>query len=142
MERKIVVYGLADKRPGLAFPTASDLEEYIKEDIFTENRGRFRFNQGKDADVIVLSRDGLAYGHFEVEDKVSPDEADYQAYDRVKFVYIVGSSALYGKRVHLADLDIKGIQFGLPITEAQFDQIKKAAGCMKEYRPSGEAGVA
>ena len=43
------------------------------------------------------------------------------------------SSALYGKPVRLSDLGIKDIQFGKYITEAQFDEIKKAAGEMQEY---------
>jgi hypothetical protein len=30
MERKIVVYGHGDKRPGLGFPTESDMEQWIK----------------------------------------------------------------------------------------------------------------
>ncbi|MBI1917964.1 MAG: hypothetical protein HYS12_24990 [Planctomycetes bacterium] len=133
MERKIVVYGHGDKRPGLGFPTESDMEQWIKEDIFTKYRGRYHYTIGKEADVIVLSRDGLAYGHFEIEGKEKPDQKDYQDYPDLKFVYVVRSSVLYDKRVRLSDLDIKDIHFGKSITEAQFDEIKKAAGEMQEY---------
>ena len=41
MERKIVVYGHGDKRPGLGFPTDRDFGQWIKEDIFTKNQGRY-----------------------------------------------------------------------------------------------------
>ena len=76
MERKIVVYGHGDKRPGLGFPTERDIEQWIKEDIFTKYRGRYHYTIGKDADVIVLSRAGLAYGHFEIEGKEEPDQKE------------------------------------------------------------------
>jgi hypothetical protein len=132
MDRKIVVYGHGDKRPGLGFPTDSDMEQWIKEDIYTKNRGRYHYTVGKEADVIVLSRDDLAYGHFEIEGKEKPDQKGYQDYPDLKFVYIVRSSVLYGKPVRLADLGIKDMQFGKSITEAQFDEIKKAAREMQE----------
>lgn len=134
MERNIVVYGHGDKRPGLGFPTASDMEQWIKEVIFTKYRGRYHYTIGKEADVIVLSRDGLVYGHFEIEGKEKPDQKDYQDYPDLKFVYVVRSSVLYGKPVRLSDLGIKDIQFGKSITEAQFGEIKKVAGEMQEYR--------
>jgi hypothetical protein len=134
MQRKFVVYGHGDKRPALGFPTESDMEQWIKEDIFTKYRGRYHYTIGKEADVIVLSRDGLAYGHFEIEGKEKPDQKDYQDYPDLKFVYVVRSSVLYGKPVRLSDLGIRDIQFGKSITEAQFDEIKKAAGESLEYR--------
>jgi len=86
------------------------------------------------ADVIVLSRDGLAHGHFEIEDKQKPDQQDYEDYPEVKFVYIVRLSAQYSNPVRLSDLGIKNIHFGKVITEAEFDEIKKAAGEVEEYR--------
>jgi len=135
MERKIVVYGHGDERPGLGFPTESDMEQWIMEDIYTKYLGRYHYTIGKEADVIVLSRDGLAYGHFEIEGKEQPDQKDYQDYPDLKFVYIVRLSVLYGKPVRLSDRGIKDIQFGKSISEAQFDEIKKAAGEMQEYRP-------
>jgi hypothetical protein len=135
MERKIVVYGHGDKRPGLGFPAESDMEQWIKEDIYTKYRGHYHYTIGKEADVIVLSRDGLACGHFEIEGKEKPDQKDYQDYPDLKFVYIVRLSVLYGKPVRLSDLGIKDIQFGKSITKAQFDDIKKAAGEMQKYCP-------
>lgn len=86
MERKIVVYGHGDKRPSLGFSTERDIEQWIKEDIFTKYRGRYHYTIGKDADVIVLSREGLAYGHFEIEGKEKPDQKDYEDYPDLKFV--------------------------------------------------------
>ena len=134
MERKIVVYGHGDKRPGLGFPTETDIEQWIKEDIFTKFQGRYHYTLGMDADVIVISREGLAYGHFEIEDKVKPNQKDFEDYPELKFVYIVRLSVLYGKPVRLFDLGIKDIRFGRTITEAQFDEIKKSAGEMQDNR--------
>jgi hypothetical protein len=134
MERTIIVYGHGDERPGLGFPTDQDFEQWIKKDIFTENLGRYHYTIGKNADVIVLSRQGLTRGHFEIEDKEKPVQKDYEDYPDVKFVYIVRSSALYSNPVRLSDLGIKDIHFGRVITEAQFDEIKMAAGEVQEYR--------
>src|ERR1019366_2395388 len=126
MERKIVVYGHGDKRPGLGFPTQKDIDVWIKDEIFTKNRGRYHYTVGKDADVVVVSRDGLACGHFEIEGKELPDAMDREEYPDLKFVYIVRSSTLYSKPVRLADLGIKDFQFGKYITEAQFEDVKKS----------------
>lgn len=61
-----------------------DLTQYLKGEIFVKKNGRYRYTQGKNADVIVLSRDGLAYGRVDVEAKVKPNQADRKAYPRVK----------------------------------------------------------
>jgi hypothetical protein len=135
MERKIVVYGHGDKRLVLGFPTDKYFQQWIKEDVFSKYHCRYHYTLGMDADVIILSREGLAYGHFEIDDKAEPNQQDYQDYPDLKFVYIVRSSALYGNPVRLASLGIKDIRFGRPITEMQFDEIKKAAGGIQEYRP-------
>ncbi len=135
MDRKIVVYGHGDKRPGLGFPTDADFRQWIKEDVFTKLRGRYHYTVGKDADVIVLSRNGLAHGHFEIKDKVEPDQRDQEDYPPVKFTYVVRLSVLYRQPVRLFDLEIKNFQYGLTISESQFEKIKRAAGEMYEYRP-------
>jgi hypothetical protein len=132
-KRKIVVYGHGDKRPGLGFPADRDFENWIRENIFTKYQGRYHYTLGIDADVIILSRNGFAIGHFEIESKEKPDRKDYEDYPRVKFVYVVRSSALYGNPVRLSDLEIRNIHYGKVITEAQFDKIRKVAGEVMEY---------
>ena len=64
-ERSIWIYGNPDKTE-LGFPMPGDLTQYIRTDVFAKEKGRYRYTQGKNADIIVLSRDGLAYGHFEI----------------------------------------------------------------------------
>src|SRR6266436_6132983 len=98
MEREIYVFGNAEVHPDYGFPTEASFERYIGGDIFTEYRGRYRnTNRIKKVDIIVLSRQGKAYGHFEIEDVVTtPDERDKKEYPKVKYVYLVRSSALYG----------------------------------------------
>src|SRR5258706_576285 len=100
MERDIWVYGNPDKT-AQGFPMPGDLTNYLSNDIFTKENGRYRYTQGKNADVIVLLRDGLAYGHFDVVGKVKPTETDRKAYPKVKFVYLVSKSSLYNKPVPL-----------------------------------------
>jgi hypothetical protein len=75
MESRIIVYGQGDRSP-LGFPTPDDLIQYIETEISTRNRGRYHYTQGKDADVIVLSRGGYAFGHFEILEKLPPDDLD------------------------------------------------------------------
>lgn len=134
MERKIAVYGHGDKRPVFGFPTDEDFQQWIKEDIFSKYQCRYHYTLGMEADVIVLSRGGLAFGHFEIDSKVKPNQKDYEDYPDLKFVYIVRSSALYGNPVRLSGLGIKDIQFGKYITDEQFGEIKKAADAIQQYR--------
>ncbi len=73
IERSIWIYGNPDKSE-LGFPMPGNLTQHLKGDIFAKEKGRYRYTQGKNADIIVLSRDGLAFGHFEVEEKVKPTD--------------------------------------------------------------------
>lgn len=131
-ERSIWIYGNPDKSD-LGFPLPGDLTQYIKADVFAKEKGRYRYTQGKNADVIVLSRDGLAYGHFDVEDKVKPNDTDRKAYPRVKFVYLITKSTLYNTPVPLSSLSITKIHYGRKITEAEFQELQKLAGGTQEY---------
>src|SRR3954471_3403700 len=128
MERKILVYGNSDRSESGGFPTAGDFERYIRKDVFLNEYGRYRYTQSKNADVIVLSRDGLLHGHFEIEGKVTPDARDRTDYPPVKCVYLVRESAVYSKPVPMRSLGISGIQFGRYISEDIFQEIMTAAG--------------
>src|SRR5271165_5252886 len=132
VNRSIWIYGNPDKSE-LGFPMPGDLTQYIRTDIFAKENGRYRYTQGKNADVIILSRDGLAYGHFDVEAKVKPNDTDRKAYPRVKFVYLVRTSTLYNNPVPLSSLAIIKIHYGRRITEAEFEELQKMAGGSKEY---------
>lgn len=134
MERKIIVYGNADKS-AKGFPNPEDLDRYIREDVYIKEDGRYRFTQNKDADVIVLSRDGLLHGHFEIDDKVPPTEHDRAEYPPVKMVYLVRASVLYDKPVPMSEHDISGIQFGRYITEEKFVEILAAAQKTSRFLP-------
>ena len=132
IERSIWIYGNPDKSE-LGFPMPGDLTQYIKADIFAKEKGRYRYTQGKNADVIVLSRDGLAYGHFDVEGKVKPNDTDRKAYPRVKFVYLIRTSTLYNQPVPLSSLSITKIHYGRKITEAEFQELLRLAGGTQEF---------
>jgi hypothetical protein len=137
MPRKIIVYSYGDSRPKMGFPTEADFQKYIRDDIFQVNKGRHCYTQGKEADVIVLSRKGLVYGRFEIEDIEQPKPLDYLLYDRVKYVYIVNSSVLYGTLLRLKDFGIKGLQFGKYITEDKLKEIETRAAPLQSYQARG-----
>src|SRR6516225_6475441 len=115
MSRKIVVYGHGDERPNQGFPDEQEFQRFIKDEVFSKNRGRYHYSQTRDADVIVLSRRGWAHGHFDIEDREEPTREDKEEYDRVKCTYIVRASALYSKPVRLKDLGIKVGSYELPL---------------------------
>jgi hypothetical protein len=139
MDRKIVVYGYGDKRPGLGFPTADDFRLYISQDIFKINKRRHRYTQGRTANLLVLSRKGFIHGHFAVDESVEPpNEKDKQEYPPVRYVYIVRNSALYDSPISLSDLGITGIQFGKTIPEEIFSQIRTMAGVIQKYDDDGD----
>ena len=130
-ERQIWVFGNPDKSE-LGFPDRTDLGKYISADIFEVEEGRYRYTSSKNADVIVLSRDGSAFGHFEISKKVKPTEADRKAYPRVQYVYIVRTSTLYETQIPLSELSIKLGQFGKRITEDEFIALQELAGNVTE----------
>ena len=123
-QRSIWIFGNPDKTH-LGFPSPGDLTDYIKSKIFDEENGRYRYTQPRNADIIVLSRGGWAYGHFTVAERVRPLPADKNAYPRVKWVYLINSSCLYKSRVRLS---IHVGQYGKKITETEFEAIFAAAG--------------
>ena len=132
MERSIWIYGNPDKSE-LGFPMPGDLTQYIKQDIFSKEQRRYRYTQGKNAEVIVLSRDGKAFGHLEVEDKIKPTDADRAAYPRVKFVYLIRASTLYYTPVPLATLSITKLRFGRKLSESEFQELLEQAGGVEEF---------
>ncbi len=128
MDRKILVYGNSDKSKKGGFPTAEDFDHYIRKGVYLDEDGRYRYTQQKEADVVVLSRDGLLHGHFEINGKEPPIERDRTEYPTLKAAYLVRASSLYGNRVLLAAMGITGIQFGKYISEDKFQEILAAAG--------------
>lgn len=52
MDERIIIYGVADKEE---FPTEEVLINFLSSGLFRDNRGRFRYTQCKDADIIVIS---------------------------------------------------------------------------------------
>ncbi len=129
--RKILVYGNSDSSEE-GFPTTEHLVEYIKSGIFSKEHGRYRYSQSKDADVIVLSRNNVAYGHFDIEEKVKPTAEDLESYSGTKSVYLVGKSILYSSPVLLSVLSIKVGSYGTSLTEDQFQQLISFAGEVTE----------
>jgi hypothetical protein len=127
MEKQIMVYGVADKEE---FPTPDDLVKYISHDVFEMNSGRFHYTQNKNAEIIILSRDGLAYGHFEISGKEKPNQRDFDEFKKTKCTYVVETSTVYGNPVNLyGDFGILVKSFGTRISEEQFCAILSKADC-------------
>lgn len=122
VERKIVLYGAGKS----SFSEPEEIRRYIAQGIFAHDRGRFDYPQDKDADVIVFSLGGEAYGHFDIEDKVKPNAKEERL--GAKAIYLVTKSTSYENPVPLSPFGIKGIQFGKRLSEEQFRQIKALAG--------------
>lgn len=135
MDKKIIVYGYGDKTEH-GLPTEKDLIQYLRRWIFTDNDRRHRYTQAKKADIIVVSRDGFAYGHMIIEKLVNPTSEDIKDYPKVKKVYIVNSTTVYKNRVKLNDLGIHVRTFGTTITLKQFEEITSKASETKKYFPS------
>lgn len=127
MERKILVYGHGDKSKE-GFASEEDIKAYIGGDIFLHNHGRYRYSQNKDANIIILTRDGYAYGHFVIYSINEPTEKDKAEYSRVKRVYLVKESFVYEEAVRIKNLGITGYQFGRYISEEKFSEIINSAG--------------
>jgi len=129
----ILVYGHGDKSDK-GFPTPEALERYLGGGVFRDEDGRYRYTQNKRADIIVLSREGLAFGHFEVDSKETPNEGDRKAYPPVKQVYLIRKSVRYGLKVRMSTVGISRYQFGKYISERKFNEIVTLAGATEEFR--------
>lgn len=122
------IYGNSDERPKLGFPTPEHFQAYIGKEIFSKNQGRYRYSETYFAEVIVLSRKGKAYGHFELEGWDEPTDFDDADYDNTKRVFLVKRSSLYENAVRLNELDLSPKQRGRPISHTEFNRIIRAAG--------------
>lgn len=134
MARDIFVFGHGDKS-AKGFPTEPAIVDYLEGGIFREEEGRYRHTLKRQADLIVLARDGWAYGHFEVESTEAPTQADRAAYPPAKQVYLIRRSVRYDQRVRMADIGVLNYRFGKRITEREFDGILNAAGGIEESCP-------
>ena len=133
MARNILVYGHGDKSEK-GFLTPEAFEQYLGGGVFREESGRYRYTQNKRADIIVLSRDGLAFGHFEVDSMETPNEEDRKAYPPVKQVYLICKSVRYERKVRMSTVGISRYQFGKYISEQKFNEIVTLAGATEEFR--------
>lgn len=128
------IYGHGDTR-SKGFPTPESLEAYIGGEIFSKHEGRYRYSETYFADRIVLSRDGFAYGHFDIDHAEQPTAEDRRAYDKTNQVFIVTKSTLYQNRVGLKDLGYIVRQRGRPIDQGDFERILAAAGATQVFLP-------
>jgi hypothetical protein len=125
---RIIVYGHSISE----FPTPESLTDFIEQGV-VKNRSRYRYTDNKNADKIILSREGLAFGHFEILKKEKPDERDRVEYPPVRCSYIVGVRASYAAPVRLFPLGIRVSTFGRSISMSEFQQIKEQAGQIREF---------
>lgn len=126
MDERIIVYGNSDEEQ---FSNPEQLVDYIARGVFDNNFGRYRYTQCKEADIIVMSHKGVAYGHFMIEGKTEVTNDDRLAFPPVKCVYLVDTSVVYENPVRLfAELGIRVTAFGTPITKEQFEEIQNKAG--------------
>jgi len=134
MALDILVYGHGDKSEN-RFPTDAHMDEYISGGIFHDESSRYRYSQRKCADIIVLSRDGQAHGHFEVAEMVEPTDEDIEFFPPVKQVYLVKKSVRYSNKVRLHDVGVSHYQFGKRLDEQEFQAILNLAGEREEFTP-------
>lgn len=134
MNKRVIVYGYADKS-SKGFKKPSDLINYLKKELFRKNNCRHHYTQTKKADIIVVSRDGYAYGHMVIKDLEKPNSKDIKCYAKTKTVYIVNSTAVYKNPVKLNEFGINRIQFGKSINSDEFKKIKHRAGKIEYFHP-------
>ncbi len=137
-DRVIYVFGHTNDPDQGGFADENSFREYIESGIFNPSRqGRYGYTQSRpNATKIVLSRGGVAYGHFEVSGSEAPTELDRAAFPRVRWVYLVSSSTVYECPVVLKELDIKVDSFPSTISEHQFGEIVGRAGHCTVHTPT------
>jgi hypothetical protein len=121
---KIVAYGHNKSH----FVNAKEIINFIEDGVVSGNERRYRYTRHEDADIIVLSLGGFAFGHFDIQNKVAPDSQDRHELRSVKCVYIVARRARYLQPVRLMPLGVRVQPWGASVSLEQFQQIKKQAG--------------
>ena len=132
MPPNIIVYGQGDTSDK-GFATTEALINYLEGGIFRDEGGRYRYTQAKFADVIVVARNGYAFGHLIIDEAVGPTNEDQEAYPPVKKVYLVRKSVRYENPVRLHHLGVSNYQFGKYIDEGKFAEITAIGGENREY---------
>jgi hypothetical protein len=125
MARKIHVYGMKGSE---GFENADDLREYIENGI-VRRKYLFDYTQNKKTNVIVLSFDGVAHGHFDIKGAPTPSRKE-----RGHYIYDVAHRKLYKEPVKLSLRYRKQIQFGKLLSEKEFLRIQKAQAGSKSER--------
>jgi hypothetical protein len=134
MDARIYVFGHGDTRPVLGFPTANDFMDFIREDVFRDNCGRYRHSSIRNPNIVLLSRAGRIFGHFTITATQDPTGEDLEDYDRTRRVYIVSESVLYEHQVPLTLVGIGPINFAPRIESLTFNSILIQAGTLTSYR--------
>jgi hypothetical protein len=132
VNKRIYAFGNPDRSKD-GFPDREDLIEYIKWGVFASETGRYRQTANQPAEIVILSRDGFGFGHFEIFDRVVPSAQDKIDYPRVRRVYLVSRSVCYEKPVRLYDHGIRVGQAGTGVTPEQFAQVLQAAGTLSTH---------
>ena len=143
MPQTFRIYGHGDKSKD-GFPTGDNhksLRDFIAGGVFKEFRGRYRYNQTYFADKMILSQDGLAFGHFDVGSDEEPTPDDLQEYPITKRVFLVNQSTRYETAVRLNDLGMHVKQRGLEISEDRFNEILDRAGKTQTFFPKDGSNV-
>jgi hypothetical protein len=120
MNERIYVYGHDE----INFPTERSVIDYLTKKLFENNKCRYRATLTKNADIIVFSWRGSAYGHMVVEKYCKPTLDDKKDFLPSKKAYIIKSTGLYSNSVKLSELGIVNIHFGRKITPEEFEEIK------------------
>jgi hypothetical protein len=141
------IYGNSDPSPE-GFPTPESIQDYIGGGIFNEHQGRYRYSQATFADKIVLSRKGIAYGHFDLARAEDPTQHDLASYSKTKKAFTVTKSTLYDTPVKLfrksspssgpQSFRYKVGQAGLEISERDFNKILREAGKVEVFEPGAD----
>jgi hypothetical protein len=128
------VYGHSNKSDP-DFVNEVAIRRYIGGEIFRRELGRHQFRKLPFANIFVLSRDGYAYGHFEIDRCEEPTDIDFKSYPQTKRVFIVKQSTLYRERIRLNDFGIRVGHAGVDISRETFETLLAHAGGIEEFTP-------
>ncbi len=132
----IVVYGNSDKSSITGFSSEIEFIRYIEGEIFKKYSGRYQYSQRHKADIIIMAREGKAYGYFNICGMQNPTNEDNLNAKKPRKVYLVKESIVFSIPVVLNSIGISGYQFGKSVTSEQFDEIKKLGGSHIVYTAS------
>ncbi len=132
---EIWIFGHPPSEESGKFKNESEMIEWMKEGLFNDEGGRYRYTQQREGTrIIVISFAGKILGYFNVLKDEGPNQDDKREFQDTTWVYVIERSNVFEIKNKLSDFVNPKIQFGKSISDETFEVIKHKGGKIETFR--------